>query len=116
MADLTIYHNPRCSTSRQTLALLKEHGVEPTVIEYLNNPPDQTTLKKLVKRLGIRPIDLVRRSEVPYKTLGLAKKQDDDAAIIKAMAQHPILIQRPIVVKGNNARLGRPPQRVLELL
>ena len=113
---ITIYHNPRCSKSRQTLALLNEKGIEPTVIEYLRDPPDAPTLTALIRMLGIRAIDLVRKKEDPYTKLGLAEKQDDDASLIKAMVEHPILIERPIVVKGKKAALGRPPEKVLKIL
>lgn len=115
-SSVTIYHNPRCSKSRQTLKLLQDEGIEPQVIAYLKDPPDAATLRKLLKMLGLRAIDLIRTKEEPYKTLGLAKKRDDDAALIKAMVQHPILIERPIVVKGSQARLGRPPQKVGEII
>jgi len=112
----TIYHNPRCTKSRQTLQLVRDHGVEPLIIEYLKDPPSEAALTKLVKQLGIEPYDLLRRNEQPYKDLNLAKKKDDPKALIKAMAQHPILIQRPIVVKGSKAALGRPPEDVLAIL
>lgn len=115
-STVTIYHNPRCSKSRQTLQLLRDRGVEPTVVEYLTDPPDAVTLKAVIKKLGIRPIDLIRKKEEPYAKLGLADKQDDDAALIAAMVKHPILIERPIVVKAGRAALGRPPHKVLEIL
>ena len=113
---ITIYHNPRCSKSRQTLSLLNEKGIEPTVIEYLKDPPDARTLTSIIRMLGIRAIDLVRKKEEPYAKLGLAEKQDDEAALIKAMVQYPILIERPIVVRGTKAVLGRPPEDVLKIL
>ena len=116
MPTITIYHNPRCSKSRQTLALLEERGVSPAVVEYLSDPPSKATLKRIVKMLGVRPIDLVRRREEPFKTLGLVSKQDDDDAILNAMARYPILIERPIVIKGDKAALGRPPENVLKIL
>ncbi|MAE60181.1 MAG: arsenate reductase (glutaredoxin) [Planctomycetaceae bacterium] len=116
MPDVTIYHNPRCSKSRQTLALLSDQGVEPTIVEYLDTPPDAATLKSIIKMLGIRPIDLIRKKELPFKELNLADKADDDDALINAMVKHPILIERPIVVRGQQARLGRPPEDVLEIL
>ena len=116
MADVTIYHNPRCSKSRATLKLLRERGLEPTVIEYLKNPPDPPTLGKLLDMLGLEPIDLVRRKEAPFKELGLNDKPDDRDALIAAMVEHPILIERPIVVRGGKARLGRHPEQVLEIL
>lgn len=116
MANVTIYHNPRCSKSRQTLQLLCDRGVEPTVVEYLADPPALPTLKRIVRMLGLRPIDLVRRKEGPFKTLGLADKAGDDDAVLRAMVAHPILIERPIVVKGGKAALGRPPENVLGVL
>ena len=116
MANVTIYHNPRCSKSRQTLQLLQDQGIEPKIIEYLDDPPDAKTLEKLLDMLGIDPIDLIRKKEQPFKDLGLAKKKDDRQALITAMVKHPILIERPIVVKGSKARLGRPPEQVLDIL
>ena len=114
--QVTIYHNPRCSKSRQTLNLLRDRAVEPRVIEYLEHPPDEKTLRHLIERLGVRPIDLVRRKEEPFRSLGLDEKKEDGDALIKAMVRHPILIERPIVVRDRQARLGRPPENVLELL
>jgi len=111
---LTIYHNPRCSKSRQTLALLEEKGHEPTIVKYLENSPSVTALKKIIKALGVKPSDLLRRGEEPYKALGL--KDASDALIIKAMVENPILIERPIVVNGDKARIGRPPESVLDIL
>jgi len=113
---VTIYHNPRCSKSRQTLALLKSRGLEPEIILYLEQPPDPTTLKHLVDLLGIRPAELLRRKEAAYAELDLAAKLDDDGAVIAAMVAHPLLIERPIVVQGKKACIGRPPERVLEIL
>ena len=112
----TIYHNPHCSKSRQTLQLLRDHGVEPTIVEYLKDPPDETTLRKIIKSLGIRPIDLVRKKEVEFEAMSLADKADDDEAIIAAMLECPKLIERPIVVNGSKAKIGRPPEAVLEIL
>ena len=116
MANVTFYHNPRCSTSRKTLSLLRDRGIEPQIIEYLNDSPDAATLRKLVQMLGIAPIDLIRKKESIYKELGLADKTHDDDALIQAMVDHPVLIERPIVVRGNQARLGRPPEDVLEII
>ncbi len=113
---VTIYHNPRCSKSRQTLELLRHRGVEPSVVEYLDEPLDERQLKALLKKLGMRPIDLIRKKEKLFADLGLARKPDDDTALIGAMVKHPSLIERPIVVKGPNAAVGRPPNRALEIL
>ncbi|MDX1442238.1 MAG: arsenate reductase (glutaredoxin) [Gammaproteobacteria bacterium] len=113
---VTIYHNPRCSKSRQTLSLLEEKGIEPIIVKYLDNPPSEDTLRQLLDQLGISAHDLIRTGESEYKELGLAEKIDDDDALVAAMASHPKLIQRPIVVANGKARLGRPPESVLEIL
>lgn len=113
MTAVTIYHNPRCTKSRQTLALLATHGVEPQVVEYLKNPPDEKTLARIVKLLGVEARDLVRRKE--FKELGLPET-DDPQLLIKLMVQHPQIIERPIVVSGKQAALGRPPENVLKIL
>lgn len=110
-----IYHNPRCSKSRQTLALLQEKGIEPAIIEYLKTPPDAATLRDLLKKLGIPAKALLRKGEDPYKELGL-KDVEDEAALIAAMVAHPVLIERPIVVNGAKAAIGRPPESVLDIL
>ena len=114
MAEVKIYHNPRCSKSRQTLALLQEQGIDPEIIEYLKTPPDEKTLDTLLKKLGMEPDDLIRKNEAVYKELGLA--QANRAQLLSAMVTNPVLIQRPIVVKGRQARLGRPPEDVLEIV
>lgn len=116
MSKITIYHNPRCSKSRQTLSLLEENGITPEIVLYLETPPDAATLKKLVKQLGISPRDLLRTSESEYKDMKLADKTLDDDVLLAAMTKAPKLIQRPIVVKGNKAVLGRPPENALELI
>ena len=113
---VTIYHNPRCSKSRQTLALLQEQGVEPEVVEYLKSPPDVAGLKALLARLGLAPRELMRRKEAVYKELGLDDEGLSEAALIRAMVENPILIERPIVVAGERAALGRPPEAVLSIL
>ena len=113
---VTIYHNPRCSKSRQTLKLLQDKGVEPRIVEYLQTPPDAETLRRLIALLGISPRDLLRRKEAPYNELNLADPEKSDEEIIAAMTQHPILIERPIVVKDERAALGRPPEQVLDIL
>ncbi len=113
---LTIYHNPRCSKSRATLKLLEERGQKPEIIEYLKTPPDAATLKKLLRQLGMKPRELLRDKETAYKEAGLDDPGLSDDDIIAAMVEHPILIERPIVVAGNKAALGRPPEKVLEIL
>ena len=113
MSKVTIYHNPRCSKSRQTLALLQGRGQEPEVVEYLKTPPDEKTLARLVQQLGIEPRQLIRNQE--YRQLGLPET-DDPGELIARMAVHPEIIERPIVVCGGKARLGRPPESVLGIL
>jgi arsenate reductase len=113
---IRIYHNPRCSKSRTALALLRERGVEPQVVEYLKTPPDEKELKELLDLLGMRPRQLIRRGESVYRELGLDDPDLDDAALIRAMVAHPVLIERPIVVANGHAALGRPPEQVLEIL
>lgn len=115
--DLVIYHNPRCSKSRQTLALLEERGQTPKVVEYLKTPPDAATLKRILASLGMTsPRELMRRKEEVYKTLRLDDPALSDDQLIAAMVENPILIERPIVVAGDRAAVGRPPENVLELL
>ncbi len=116
MSQFTIYHNPRCSKSRQTLALLEENGVNPDVVLYLDTPPTAAQLKTLLGKLGIEARALLRKGEDAYKSEGLADNSLDNDALVAAMAAHPKLIERPIVVKGERAVLGRPPENVLELL
>ncbi|QNM96857.1 arsenate reductase (glutaredoxin) [Chitinimonas koreensis] len=112
----TIYHNPRCSKSRETLALLAERGVEPEVVLYLDAPPDAATLETLLAQLGFDdPRQLMRTKEAEYAELGLDDPQLGRAALLAAMAAHPRLIERPIVVKDGRAVLGRPPENVLGL-
>ena len=114
---LQIYHNPRCSKSRETLQLLQQQGLHPEIILYLDNPPDVATLKNLLKKLGFpEPRQLIRKGEEIYKQLGLASPSLTDEALLSAMAEHPKLIERPIVINGDQARLGRPPEDVLTIL
>ena len=115
MSAITIYHNPRCSKSRNTLTLLEENGINPTVVLYLESPPDAKELKALLRKLGLTASQLVRRGEEAYKTCSLNKDSDDEEILV-AMAKYPKLIERPIVVKGGRAVLGRPPENVLELI
>lgn len=116
MSEFTIYHNPRCSKSRQTLALLEENGVNPSIELYLESPPSASALKGLLKKLGISARDLLRKGEQAYKDNQLSDQSLSDKVLIEAMIEHPKLIERPIVVKGDKAVLGRPPENVLELL
>lgn len=112
----TFYHNPRCSKSRQTLALLQEHGVTPQIVLYLETPPSASQLKALLGALELPARELLRRSEEAYRTLGLANTDLTEDELIQAMVKHPKLIERPIVTVGKRAVLGRPPENVLSLL
>ncbi|MBG8562772.1 MULTISPECIES: arsenate reductase (glutaredoxin) [Pseudomonas] len=116
MTELTLYHNPRCSKSRGALELLEARGLTPEVVRYLETPPDAATLKALLGKLGIGARQLLRSGEDEYKTLGLADPALSDDQLIDAMARHPKLIERPILVAGNKAVIGRPPEKVLEIL
>ena len=111
---VVIYHNPRCITSRKTLALLEKKGVKPRIIEYLKTPPSAAELKRLLKMLGKTPRELLRSKEA--REAGLNKPGLTDSALIAAMVKNPIVIERPIVVNGSHAAVGRPPEAVLEIL
>lgn len=113
---ITIYHNPACGTSRNTLGLIRNSGVEPQVIHYLETPSDQAQLERLIAALGLPVRDLLRKKGTPYAELGLDDPQLSDAELIAAMLRHPILINRPIVVTPLGTRLCRPSERVLEIL
>lgn len=113
---ITLWHNPRCSKSRAALALLQERGQAPRVVEYLKTPPDATRIRATLKRLALPARALLRTGEAAYADLGLADKGLSDTALIEAMAAHPALIERPIAIRGDHAVIGRPPERVLELL
>lgn len=113
---IKIYHNPRCSKSRQTLQLLQEKGIEPDVVLYLENPPSKTALKKILKSLGLKARDLMRKKEAEYKDNNLADETLKEDELIAAMIAHPKLIERPIVVNGDKAAIGRPPENVLEIV
>lgn len=113
---VTIYHNPRCSKSRQTLQLLRDRGIQPRVIEYLQTPPARTELKRLLGLLHLQPRALLRRKEPQYRDLGLDDKSLKDKDLIDAMHNHPILMERPIVVANGKAVIGRPPEKVLEII
>jgi arsenate reductase len=114
--SIDIYHNPRCSKSRATLALLKERGVDVSVIEYLKEPVDDIELRQILDLLAIPARDLLRKSESIYTELGLDDMSLSEDAIIEAILKNPILMERPIVVTPNKARIGRPPESVLEIL
>jgi arsenate reductase len=113
---VTIWHNPRCGKSRQTLALLQEKGVTPTIREYLKQPPSKAEVETLLDMVGGEPAELIRDGEAEFKALGKKKGEMSRADIAKAIAAHPILLQRPIVVAGKKAAIGRPPEAVLPLL
>jgi len=116
MPTVIIYHNPRCSKSRQTLELLREHNITPTIIEYLDTPLDTMTLKKIAKLLALSPRELMRKGEPIYKELQLSNPKLSDEELFVAMSKNPILIERPIVLVGNKAIIGRPPENVLEII
>ncbi|MEN5303437.1 MULTISPECIES: arsenate reductase (glutaredoxin) [unclassified Pseudomonas] len=116
MTDLTLYHNPRCSKSRGALELLEQRGLAPTIVRYLETPPDAATLKALLGKLGIAPRQLLRTGEDEYKSLDLANPALSDAQLIDAMVNNPKLIERPILIAGDKAVIGRPPEKVLEIL
>jgi arsenate reductase len=113
---VTIYHNPRCTKSRQTLALLEERGIAPVVIDYLNVPPNEAELDKLLKLLRLEPRELMRKQETEYKQAGLDDPSLSRTQLIRAMVTHPKLIERPIVVANGKAAIGRPPEKVIEIL
>jgi len=116
MTELTLYHNPRCSKSRSALALLEARGLAPTIVRYLDTPPDAATLTALLGKLGIGARQLLRTGEDDYQALNLADSSLSDSDLIAAMAAHPKLIERPILVSGDKAVIGRPPENVLEIL
>ncbi len=116
MTELILYHNPRCSKSRSALELLEQRGLSPSVIRYLETPPSAAELQQILTRLGISPRQLLRSGEEEYKTLNLADPTLTDGQIIDAMVAHPKLIERPILVAGDVAVIGRPPEKVLEIL
>jgi arsenate reductase len=115
MTKVTIVHNPRCRKSRETLNLLKEKGHEPEILEYLKNPLSEPELKDISKKLNLRPKDFIRKNEVEFKAQKLRDHLEDDDELFRRMAQHPKLIERPIVIYKDKAKLGRPPEQVLDL-
>lgn len=116
MTEVTIYHNPRCSKSRQTLQLLRDRGIEPRIVEYLKAPPSAQELDSILKLLGFEPRDLMRKKEDAYRTGGLADPTLDRAALVRAMVENPTVIERPVVVANGKAAVGRPPEKVLDIL
>ncbi len=114
--DIIIYHNPECSTSRNTLAMIRNAGIEPHVIEYLKTPPSRALLEQLIERAGIAPRALLREKGTPYAELGLGDESLDDTALVDAMMAHPILINRPLVVSPLGVKLCRPSEAVLDIL
>jgi arsenate reductase len=113
---VTIYHNPRCSKSRATLDLLEARGVAPRVVKYLETPPTASELKAILRKLRLKPVDIVRTCEPLYAELGLKERTLSDNQLIAIMVENPILIERPIVVSGGKAAIGRPPENVLKIL
>jgi len=113
---VTIYHNPRCTKSRLTLALLEKKGIKPEVVEYLTSPPSKGTMKNILKMLSCDPRSLMRKGESEYKDLALDDENFSDDDLIEAMLKNPILIERPIVVTKGKAVIGRPPENILEIL
>jgi len=111
-----IYHNPRCSKSRQTLELLQAHGIKPQVIEYLQTPPSEKEIGAILEMLGMEPRDLMRKQETPFKERNLGSEEKTRAQLIAALHDHPVLIERPIVVHQGKAAIGRPPENVLAIL
>jgi arsenate reductase len=114
--SISIYHNPRCSKSRQTLQILHDHGHEPRIIEYLKTPPDEATLRELLAMLDGEPIDIMRTSEPEYRAAADEIRTMNPNDQVRWLAANPKVLQRPIVVSGNHARIGRPPEAVLEIL
>ena len=116
MSSITIYHNPACGTSRKALELIRQSGAEPTIIEYLKTPPDRETLRSLIAAMGVPVRDVLRQNGSPYEELGLSDPKWTDEQLIDFMLQHPILINRPIVVTPLGVRLCRPSETVLDIL
>jgi arsenate reductase (glutaredoxin) len=115
MSDVIIWHNPRCSKSRQTLELVEQQGITPVVRRYLDDAPSEAEIRAALAALGLSPIEAMRTGEAEFKAMGLSK-DSDDATLIRAMAEVPKLIERPIVFRDGKARLGRPPEQVLDIL
>ena len=116
MSDVTLYHNPRCSKSREALELLRARDIAPTIVEYLRTPPSIDELDRILELLELEPRDLMRRKEAVYQDLALDDEGLDRRGLLQAMVEHPILIERPIAVANGRARVGRPPENVLDVL
>ena len=116
MEHFSIYHNPRCSKSRQTLNLIKENGINPTIILYLENKPKVNELKKILDLMNMKPRELLRKGEDDYKIFNLNDSSKSDEEILKIMSENPKLIERPIVVTGNKAVIGRPPENIFKII
>jgi len=116
MSDITIFHNPGCSTSRHVLAAIRESGTEPTIVEYLKAPPSRAELKALLKRAGLSVRAILRKKALPYAELGLDNPALTDEQLLDAIGQHPVLIERPIVVTAKGVRLCRPKEKVSDIL
>lgn len=116
MSDFSILHNPRCSKSRQTLELLQENGVEPTIVKYLETPPSEAQISDIVKLLGVSPRDILRKKEAEYKASGLDNQDLSDKEVIALMVEYPKVIERPIVFSDKAAAVGRPPENVLSII
>ena len=116
MNDVTIYHNPRCSKRRQTLQIIKDHGIKPTIVEYLKTPLDKFDLENISRLLNKRPKDFVRKNEADFKENNIKNIIENDTKLITEMAKYPKIIERPIVIFEDKAVIGRPPENVLELL
>lgn len=116
MSETAIYHNPRCSKSRQTLELLQQRGIAPTVVEYLKTPPTKAQLQSILQKLGIKAQQIIRTGEAEYAELGFANASHSEEELIALLVAHPKLIERPIVVHGDKAAIGRPPENVLSIL
>ncbi|MDH5633569.1 MAG: arsenate reductase (glutaredoxin) [Gammaproteobacteria bacterium] len=114
--SIKIYHNPRCSKSRKALELLEQQGLNPEIVKYLDTPPDENELRNIIRQLGVAARDLLRKGEEEFKLAGLSDENLDDDTVIKAMLAFPKLIERPIVIHGNKAIIGRPPEKVLDII
>jgi arsenate reductase len=114
--SVVIWHNPKCATSRQVLEMIRAKGVEPRIVDYVKTPPSSAQIKTALKQMGLKPRALLRRRGTPFDALGLDDPKLTDAALVAAMGEHPILIERPVVMSPKGARLCRPPERVKEIL